>query len=94
MNLMDSALNIPHQIDLTGFPAGVTVTHERGTQGVLLRAEKGERGLELWLTDEAMKMYGPGPAVTMALSHLKQAVEAGLPEKEEGAYHRAVFLGD
>ncbi len=41
-----------------------------------------------------MKMYGPGPAVTMALSHLKQAVEAGLPEKEEGAYHRAVFLGD
>ena len=94
MNLMDSALNIPHQIDLTGFPAGVSVTHEQATEGVLLRAEQGERGLELWLTDEAMKMYGPGPAVTMALSHLKQAVEAGLPEKEEGAYHRAVFLGD
>ena len=91
---MDSAPNIPHQIDLTGFPAGVTVTHEQAIEGVLLRAEQEGRGLELWLTTEAMKMYGPGPTVAMALSHLKQAVEAGLPEKEEGRYHRAVFLGD
>lgn len=94
MQGMDSAPNIPHQIDLTGFPAGVTVTHEQEPGGVLLRAEQDGRGLELWLTTEAMKMYGPGPAVTMALSHLKQAVEAGLPEQEGDQYHRTVFLGD
>ncbi|AAF11451.1 hypothetical protein E5E91_09785 [Deinococcus radiodurans R1 = ATCC 13939 = DSM 20539] len=94
MRGMDRTLDIAHQIDLTGFPAGVTVTHEQASEGVLLRAEQGGRGLELWLTTDAMKMYGPGPAVAMALSHLKQAVEAGLPEKEDGAYHRAVFLGD
>lgn len=91
---MPNDLNIPHQIEIAAFPAGVRVSHEQAAEGVLLRAEQDGRGLELWLTTEAMKMYGPGPAVSMALSHLKQAVEAGLPEKEDGAYHRTVLLGD
>lgn len=92
---MPQELNLPHQIELAHFPADVQVSHEQSSEGVLLRAEQDGRGLELWVTDEAFKMYGAGPAVTMALTHLKQAAEAGLPEKEEGGtYHRAVFLGD
>ncbi|SEI58791.1 hypothetical protein SAMN04488058_10158 [Deinococcus reticulitermitis] len=84
-----------HQIELAGFPPEVQVTHEEGPGGLLLRARSAGRGLELLITAEALGMYGEGPAVSLGLSQLLRAVEAGLPDIEPGVSPaRVVFVGD
>ncbi|PTA67980.1 hypothetical protein [Deinococcus arcticus] len=92
---MDEA-TLRHQVALTGFPAGVQVDHVPGP-GLVLRATQagGGRGLEVQLTDEAARLYGEGPAVSVALERLKQAAGAGLPAaRPDGTFERLVFVGD
>lgn len=84
-----------HQIELAGFPAEVEVTHEALVDGLLLRAVREERGLELLITAEALGMYGEGPAVSLGLTQLSRALEGELPRKQDdGGFARKVFVGD
>ncbi|MBZ9712535.1 hypothetical protein [Deinococcus multiflagellatus] len=84
-----------HQVALTGFAPGVQVQQVPGP-GLVLRATDGAgRGLEVQLTDEAARLYGEGPAVSVTLDRLKQAADAGLPEaRPDGTFERLVFVGD
>ncbi len=93
-------MDFAKQVELARFPAGVVVTVRGTPQGRLFRAawaEEGQpkRGLELLLTTDAVKMYGEGPTVVLALESLKKAAQAGLPAVgADGTYQRAVFVGD
>lgn len=84
-----------HQVELARFPAGVQVSSQVSGPDLLLRAEQGSAGAELLLTAAAIKMYGEGPSVFMALSRLKHAAEQGLPPLHpDGTFERLVFQGD
>ncbi|MDV6374412.1 hypothetical protein [Deinococcus arenicola] len=93
-------MDFAKQVELAQFPAGVAVTVREVPAGRMFRAVQSgegqpERGLELLLTTDAVKMYGAGPTVLLALERLKKAAEAGLPAvQEDGAYARTVFVGD
>ncbi len=93
-------MDFAKQVELAHFPAGVAVTVREVPGGLLFRAarageEPPQRGLELLLTHDAVKMYGEGPTVTLALERLKKVSEAGLPAVQaDGTYQRAVFVGD
>ncbi len=84
-----------HQIELAQFPPDVQVSHFREGGGQVFRAERGGRGLELLLTDEAAKMYGEGPSVSVVLGLLKRALDKELPPAVPGGgFVRTVFRGD
>lgn len=88
-------MDFAKQVELAGFPAGVAVTVRVTPEGRVFRAEQAGRGLELLLTTDAVKMYGEGPTVALALERLKKVSEAGLPDvAADGTYQRAVFVGD
>lgn len=55
----------------------------------------GERGFEILLTDDAVRLYGEGPTVALVLKRLRERVEEGLPPASApGEYERQVFVGD
>lgn len=89
---MDS--DIQHQIELAAFPSGVQVTHFPEGTGQVFRAEENGRGFEILLTNEAAKMYGEGPSVSLVLTLLKRAVKALPPALPDGTFERTVFRGD
>ncbi|MFK7600614.1 hypothetical protein ACI3L1_00235 [Deinococcus sp. SM5_A1] len=93
-------MDFAKQVELARFPAGVMVTVRQTPEGRIFQAVRSgggqpERGLELMVTTDAVKMYGEGPTLLLALERLKKAAEAGLPTVgENGNYQRAVFVGD
>ncbi|CAM3447157.1 DUF3509 domain-containing protein [Deinococcus saxicola] len=88
-------MDFARQVELARFPAGVTVTVRQTPDGRIFQAAQSGRGLELMVTTDAVKMYGEGPTVALALERLSKVSEAGLPEAgEDGSYVRAVFVGD
>jgi hypothetical protein len=92
---MLTGMDFARQVELTAFPPGVVVTWRTTPDGHVFRAAHAGRGLELLLTRDALRMYGEGPTVALALEHLKKAAQAGLPEMGgDGTYPRAVFVGD
>lgn len=92
---MLAGMDFARQVQLAAFPPGVVVTWRTTPDGHVFRAAHAGRGLELLLTTDALRMYGEGPTVALALERLKKAATAGLPEVgEDGSYPRAVFVGD
>ncbi|GAA5503504.1 hypothetical protein Dxin01_03263 [Deinococcus xinjiangensis] len=90
---MDS--DIQHQIELAAFPSGVQVTHFPEGTGQVFCAEENGRGLEILLTNEAAKMYGEGPSVSLVLTMLRRAAAKELPPAlPDGTFERTVFRGD
>ncbi|MBB6016007.1 hypothetical protein ACFP9V_11295 [Deinococcus radiopugnans] len=88
-------MDFARQVELAHFPAGVMVTVRQTPEGRIFQAVQAGRGLELLVTTDAVRMYGEGPTVALALERLKKVSEAGLPEVgEDGTYQRAVFVGD
>ncbi len=90
-------MDLQVQIEREGFPSGTSVTRRPELGGQLFRVTQdgGGRGLELLLTDEAVQMYGEGPALALVLSCLRKRAEAGLPVAQSpGVYMREVFVGD
>lgn len=88
-------MDFARQVELAHFPAGVAVTVRETVEGRIFRAAQAGRGLELLVTTDAVRMYGEGPTVALALERLRKVSEAGLPEvDEDGIYQRAVFVGD
>ncbi|WP_229752964.1 hypothetical protein [Deinococcus aerophilus] len=88
-------MDFARQVELAAFPPGVVVTRRTIPEGHVFRAAQPGHGLELLLTRDALRMYGEGPTVALALEHLKKAAQAGLPEVGgDGTYQRAVFVGD
>ncbi len=88
-------MDFAKQVDLARFPAGVTVTVRQTPDGRIFQAVQSGRGLELMVTTDAVKMYGEGPTLLLALERLKKVSETGLPAVgEDGTYQRAVFVGD
>ncbi|QFP76038.1 hypothetical protein [Deinococcus sp. AJ005] len=88
-------MDFAKQVELARFPAGVMVTVRQTPEGRIFQAVQSGRGLELMVTTDAVKMYGEGPTVLLALERLKKAAETGLPAVgENGTYQRAVFVGD
>lgn len=78
-----------------GFAPGVTVEEVARSEGLLLRATSGERGLELLVTARAQARYGEGPTLALALGRLREAAEAGLPPRDPGgAWEREVLVND
>ncbi|CAM3576839.1 hypothetical protein [Deinococcus frigens] len=88
-------MDFARQVQLARFPAGVVVTVRGTPEGRIFQAAQPGRGLELLLTTDAVKMYGEGPTVALALERLKKVSETGLPAVgDDGTYVRAVFVGD
>ncbi|MFC4638614.1 hypothetical protein [Deinococcus hohokamensis] len=92
-------MNFDQQVAAAGFPEDVQVTREDRLDGLLFRALQGEpgrrqRGAELLLTPEAVRLYGEGPATAMVLTRLLAEVDAGLPVAQNGLFERIVFVGD
>ncbi|MEW6423082.1 MAG: hypothetical protein AB1511_15405 [Deinococcota bacterium] len=90
-------MDLQAQIEREGFPPGTSVTTLPEPGGQLFRVTQagGGRGLELLLTDEAVRMYGEGPSLALVLGRLRERAEAGLPEAQApGVYAREVFVGD
>ncbi|MFC4426347.1 hypothetical protein [Deinococcus navajonensis] len=87
-------MNFEQQVAAAGFPEDVQVTRETLLDGHLFRAVQDQRGAELLLTEEAVRLYGLGPATAMVLTRLLAEVDAGLPEPQNGRFERIVFVGD
>lgn len=83
-------------MDPANFPQGVEVITFTGREGRVLRVQSadGERGLNLLLTDKAVRMYGEGPTVALVLGRLRGAAGDGLPPaRAPGVHMRQVFGG-
>lgn len=94
---LNSPMDLQVQIEREGFPPATSVTRRPEPGGQLFRViqDGGGRGLELLLTDEAVQMYGEGPALALVLGRLRKRAEAGLPVAQSpGVYVREVFVGD
>ncbi|WP_034384780.1 hypothetical protein [Deinococcus sp. YIM 77859] len=90
-------MDLQAQIEREGFPPGTSVIPLAEPGGQLFRATQdgGTRGLELLLTNEAVRMYGAGPSLALVLSRLRERAERGLPPAlAPGVYERQVFVGD
>lgn len=91
------ALDFGGLIERAGFPEGVEVrTYTEGLNRVFRATEAGgERGFEVLLTDDAVRMYGEGPAVATILKRLHDRAAEGLPAaRAPGEDEREVFVGD
>ena len=92
-------MDVQTQIDRADFPAGVQVTTYEEVEGRVfrIRSRQGDtrHGLEILLTDDAMKMYGEEPMVVTVLQELRKHAEAGLPVLQAGQeYERLIYVGD
>ncbi|WP_104990745.1 hypothetical protein [Deinococcus sp. NW-56] len=90
-------MDFPALVSREGFPPGVTVERLPDPHGEIFRVRNGEgtRGLDLLLTDEAVRMYGEGPTLALVLTRLREVAETGLPEVGVASgYERQVFVGD
>lgn len=82
-------------VERQGFPAGCEVTAFAAPGGRVFRVTRPGRGFELLLTDEAVAIYGEGPALALVLGRLRAAAEAGLPPLGPGqSCVRQTFVGD
>lgn len=88
-------MDIEKLVRREGFPPGVQVETVPQSEGLLLRASHGERGLELFVTAGAQDHYGAGPTLALALGRLREAAEAGLPPRgADGSWARQVLVND
>lgn len=86
--------DIQHQISLAELPTNLGVTAQIEGSSVRLSATQDGGALELLVTEGAMKMYGEGPSISMALTELKKAAAQGLPQQGAGQQATEVLLGD
>lgn len=89
-------MDLQTQIRQAGFPEGVEVHTLAEAQGRVFRVTgPGERGFEILLTDDAVRLYGEGPTVALVLKRLRERAGEGLPPAHApGEYERQVFVGD
>ncbi|WP_216319490.1 hypothetical protein [Deinococcus aestuarii] len=89
-------MDLQAQIEHADFPEGAQVhTFTEGPGRVFRVTDSGERGFEILLTDDAVRMYGEGPTVALVLGRLRERAGEGLPPaRAPGEYERQVFVGD
>ncbi|MFD1732440.1 hypothetical protein ACFSC4_17245 [Deinococcus malanensis] len=88
-------MEFQEQVRAAGFPDGMEVTRREDDDNRIFRVLQGAYGVELVLTAEACRMYGEGPSTALALTELRKAVDAGLPQVHlDGTLERLTLVGD
>ncbi|GBF06429.1 hypothetical protein DAERI_090015 [Deinococcus aerius] len=92
---MPDPVDLQAQVERERFPDGTRVTVLPEPDGRVFRLTRAEGGVEILLTDEAVRMYGEGPSVALVLGRLREWAEGALPAAQApGVYERQVFVGD
>ncbi|SMB94299.1 hypothetical protein [Deinococcus hopiensis] len=85
------------QVRQMGFPDNMQVDQSDTLEGRVFRVTdaSGERGLEIFVTRDALAMYGEGPVTALVLGRLREQAGRALRAAEApGMYERQVFVGD